>query len=167
MFKSDIKLYVAVAEIIASVAVVASLVFVVVSLNQNTMAVQAINDNFLYQLEDSRMADITSNPDMADLFYRASSGEQLSEAELFRYEYWVLRQLNIWEIAFIRHRDGLMPSSQWQSWDASLSWAVTSRLSYETWSRYRLAYRSEFRSHVDAAYAARQSKREKEEADTF
>lgn len=154
MSKTDIKLYVAVAEIVASVAVVASLVFVVVSLNQNTMAVQASNDNFLYQLEDARMADITSDPEMADVFYRASSGEELSQAELFRYEYWVLRQLNVWEIAFIRYRDGLMPASQWQSWDESLSSTVISRLAHETWLHYRTGYRSEFRNHVDAAYAA-------------
>ena len=154
MSKRDIKNYVAVAEIVASVAVVASLIFVVVSLNQNTVAVQVSNDNFLYQLEDARMADVTSDPEMADVFYRASSGEELSEAERFRYEYWVLRQLNVWEIAFIRYRDGLMPASQWQSWDESLSWTVPSRLSHETWTQYRTGYRAEFRSHVDAAYAA-------------
>ena len=154
MSNKDIKLYVAVAEIVASVAVVASLVFVVVSLNQNTAGVQASNDNFLYQLEDARMADVTSDKEMADLFFRASSGAELSESERFRYEYWVLRQLNVWEIAFIRYRDGLMPASQWQSWDESLSSTVTSRLSIETWNRNRTGYRSEFRSHVDAAYAA-------------
>ena len=154
MSKTNINLYVAIAEIGASVAVVASLVFVVVSLKQNTMAVQASNDNFLYQLEDARMADITSDREMADLFYRASSGGELSQAELFRYEYWVLRQLNTWEIAFIRYRDGLMPAPQWRSWDESLSFTVTSRLSHETWTNYRSRYRSEFRSHVDAAYAA-------------
>jgi hypothetical protein len=153
--KTKIELYVAIAEISASVAVVVSLVFVVVSLNRNTAAVQASNDNFLYQLEDARMAEITGNQEMADLFFRASSGEELGQAELFRYEYWVLRQLNIWEVAFIRYRDGLMPNSQWQSWDESLSSTVTARLSSETWNRYRNGYRSEFRSHVDAAYEAK------------
>jgi len=152
--KRDIMFYVAVAEIVASVAVVASLVFVVISLNQNTVAVQISNDNFLYQLEDARMAGVTSDPGMADLFYRATSGEELSHAERFRYEYWVLRQVNVWEIAFIRYRDGLMPASQWQSWDQSLSSTVTSRLSHETWMRYGKGYRAEFRNHVEAAYAA-------------
>jgi len=152
--KPDLKLYVAAAEIVTSVAVVASLVFVVLSLNQNTAAIQAGNDNFLYQLEDSRMADMTSNPEMADLFFRASSGAELSEAEQFRYQYWVLRQVNVWEIAFIRHLDGLMPASQWQSWDKSLSSIVTSRLSQDTWDAYSFTYRSEFKDHVDAAFAA-------------
>ena len=149
-----LRIWTLVAEIVASVAVVASLVFVVVSLNQNTVAIQAGNDNFLYQLEDARMSDITSDPVMAELFYRASSGEELSQVELFRYEYWVLRQVNVWEMAFVRYRDGLMPALQWQSWDESFSSTVTSRLSYETWNRFSAGYRSEFRNHVEAAYAA-------------
>ena len=149
-----LRIWTLVAEIVASVAVVASLVFVVVSLNQNTVAIQAGNDNFLYQLEDARMSDITSDPVMAELFYRASSGEELSQVELFRYEYSVLRQVNVWEMAFVRYRDGLMPALQWQSWDESFSSTVTSRLSYETWNRFSAGYRPEFRNHVEAAYAA-------------
>jgi hypothetical protein len=152
--KTNIKLYVAAAEIVASVAVVASLVYVVISLNQNTAAIQSANDNFLYQLEDARMADATNNSDMADLFFRASSGEVLSQAEQFRYEYWVLRQVNFWELAFTRHREGMMPPSQWLSWDASFRSTVIARLPRETWNRSSSWYGMAFRDHVEAAYAA-------------
>jgi len=153
MSNTKLQLYVAVAEIAASVAVVASLAFVVISLNQNTEAVQSANDNFLYQLESSRMADVTSNSDMAELVYRANSGEELSGSEKFRFEFWVLRQVNIWDLAFNRHSEGMMPPSQWRAWDDSFRSTVVSRLSKETWDRYSSYYGREFRNHVDAAYA--------------
>ena len=156
MSNANMKSYVAAAEIVASVAVVASLVFVVISLNQNTAAIQSANDNFLYQLEDARMADITGSSEMADLLFRVSRGEVLSEAERFRYEYWVLRQVNFWELAFTRHEEGMMPPSQWISWDASFRSTVIARLPRETWNRSNAWYGQAFRTHVDAAYAEQQ-----------
>lgn len=94
------QIYVATAEIVASAAVVASLVFVVISLNQNTAAIQSANDNFLYQPEGARLADVTINSDMAD--FKST---------------------------------------------------VIGRLSRETWNRSSSCYGTEFRDHVEAAYA--------------
>jgi len=128
---------------------------VIISLNQNTVSIQSANDNFLYQLEDARMADVTSNFDMADLVFRGISGEEMSAAEKFRFEYWVLRQVNEWELAFNRHREGMMPPSQWRSWDASFKSTVIARLSKETWDRSGHYYGAEFTNHVAAAYAER------------
>ena len=65
MQKFALKEWAAVAEIIAAVAVIISLVFVVQSINQNTAAVQSTNDNFIYDLQYARTRDIVSSPGMA------------------------------------------------------------------------------------------------------
>ena len=101
----------ALAEIVASIAVAVSLILVVVSLNQNTAALQSINDNFLYQLQDSRLSDV-SNKDLSEVIAKALAGDQLDSAEQLRFDFWVTRELNMWELAFIRHQEGLMPPSQ-------------------------------------------------------
>ena len=82
MPKTDIKTMAALAEIVASIAVAVSLILVVVSLNQNTAALQSINDNFLYQLQDSRLSDV-SNKDLSEVkcevLFAASKGDTLVE----------------------------------------------------------------------------------------
>jgi hypothetical protein len=153
MPKTDIRLLAAAAEIVASVAVVASLIFVVVSLNQNTAALQSINDNLVYELQDARFADTSNIAELADLVVKAGAGEVLSKTEQLRFEYWVLRDLNLWELAFSRHSEGMMPPSQWLSWDESFTDLVISRFPEETWKRYGTGYGEEFKKHVDAAYA--------------
>lgn len=153
MPKKDIRILAAAAEIVASVAVVASLVFVVVSLKQNTAALQSINDNFVYELQDERLANVSNNAELADLIVRARAGEALSEAEELRYEFWVTRDLNAWEIAFIRHTEGMMPPSQWTAWDESFKDTVVTRLPEDRWNRQRTGYGEDFKNHVDAAYA--------------
>jgi hypothetical protein len=151
--KTDIRLLAAAAEIIASVAVVASLIFVVVSLNQNTAALQSINDNLIYELQDERMADVSNNAELADIVVRARAGEELSEAEQLRFFFWVSRDLATWELAFNRHIEGMMPPAQWIAWDESFKANITSRLPQGNWNSSKTGYGEEFKKHVDAAYA--------------
>jgi len=153
MRKTNVKILAAVAEIVASAAVVASLIFVVVSLNQNTAALRSINDNLIYELQDVRMADVSNNAELADIVVRARDGEELSEAEQLRFFFWVSRDLSAWELAFNRHREGMMPPAQWIAWDESFKANITSRLTQESWNSSKTGYGEEFKKHVDAAYA--------------
>jgi len=153
MPKTDIRILAAGAEIVASVAVVASLIFVVISLNQNTAALQSINDNFVYELQNERLSNVSNNAELAEIVVRAAAGEELSEAEQLRYKFWVMRDLNAWEMAFIRHTEGMMPPSQWIAWDESFRNSVLSRMPDHFWNDERTGYGEDFQKHVDAAYA--------------
>ena len=153
MPKTDIRTLASAAEIIASVAVVASLIFVVVSLKQNTAALQSINDNFIYELQDERLADVSDNAELAKIVAKAGAGEALSEVEQLRYDFWMYRHVSAWEIAFSRHAEGMMPPSQWIAWDESFKDSVIRRLPGESWVRMQTGYGDEFKNHVDAAYA--------------
>jgi hypothetical protein len=151
--KIDIKVLAATAEIIASIAVVVSLIFVVLSLNQNTAALRSVNDNLIYELQDERLADASNNAELADIVVRARAGEELSEAEQLQFFFWVSRDLATWELAFNRHREGMMPPAQWIAWDESFKANITSRLREETWNSSKIGYGGDFQKHVDAAYA--------------
>ena len=66
----------AVAEIIDTIVIVVSLLFVAYSVNQNTIAVQVTNDNFIYELQYARARDIVSSPGMAEIYVKIRRGAE-------------------------------------------------------------------------------------------
>lgn len=125
----------------------------VASLRQNTETLQAINDNFIYQLQDERMAIVSENAELAAIIVKASAGDEMTEPERLRYNFWILRELSLWEVAFSRNSDGVMPPAQWAAWDSSFRRRVPAILPEEVWNDEKYGYGDEFRNHVDAAYA--------------
>ena len=121
MAKVDIRLVAAIAEIVAALAVVISLLFVVFSINQNTDALQANNDNFLYDLQNQLLSDSSMDGELAEIIVKFGAGEELTEVETYRYRNHRLKSMNMWEIAYIRYREGLMPPRQWETWNAMWS----------------------------------------------
>ena len=153
MKKTDIRTVAAWSEILASIAVIVSLAFVVISLNQNTAALQSLNDNFLYELQDSRMAAVESDVPLANIFVKVDAGETLSAEEETHYRYWNLRELNMWEIAFTRHQEGLMPPAQWEAWEMSFITGLIPWFPKEEWDSVAYGYGSEFQAYVEEVYA--------------
>ena len=146
----------AVAEIVGTVAVVVSLLFVAYSVNQNTAAVQTSNDNFLYELQFARTRDIVSAPGVAEIYLKVSKNEELTELEQQRFLYDKLQELSSWEMAFNRHRDGLYATESWIGWDNYYKVSLISQLPEEWWRNARDFYGPDFQSHVDAAYAGKE-----------
>ena len=155
MQKLTLKKWAAVAEIIAAVAVIISLVFVVQSINQNTAAVQSANDNFMYELQYARTRDIVSSPGMAEIYLKVRRGEQLSDVEQERFFWDKLQELSLWELGFNRNRDGLYATGLWEGWNQYYETEFTSQFSQEWWEESRRFYQQDFQDHVDAAYAAK------------
>jgi len=131
---------------------------VVISLRQNTEALQSINDNFIYDVQDEWLADASDNAELTGIVAKANAGESMNDVERLRYYYWVMRQLNLWEVAFIRNSEGVMPPSQWAASDKSFRYLVPSRMPEDTCNRENFGFGDGFRNHVDAAYAERRNK---------
>lgn len=153
MAKVDIKSLAATAEIVASIAVVVSLLLVVASINQNTKSLQSINDNFLYELQNQRLRDVSNDGELASILDKAFSGKDLTSAEILRYRFWQQQELNMWEIAFTRYKDGLLPAAQWDSWNRYWSTDIPTAIPEEWWSATKYQYGDDFAAHVDAIYA--------------
>jgi hypothetical protein len=151
--KIDIKFLAAGAEIVASFAVVVSLILVVGSINQNTKSLQSINDNFLYDLQNQRLRDIANDGELASIVGKFYAGEDLTSVETRRYFTWQAQQLNMWDLAFTRHNEGLLPTRQWDAWNRYWSSSMPTEFPEEWWSEVRHQYLDDFVEHVDAAYA--------------
>jgi hypothetical protein len=153
MKKLRLKEWAAIAEIIGTIAVIISLIFVATSINRNTAVMQASNDNFVYELQYARIREVVASPEMAAIYVKFNQQEELTAVEEERFYWDTLQELGTWEIAFNRHRDGMFSSEQWQGWDRFLSTVVPNRLSVESWTEIKEWYAEDFRYHVDSVYA--------------
>lgn len=153
MPKPDLSRWAAIFEIVASMAVVASLLLVAYNIKQNTDEMHTANSNFLYQLEEQVTGDISTDEKLVSIFVKVQQGEALADAEKFQYVYLWHRYLIIWEIAWTQHKSGSLSSLDWRDWDRYLSDSFTNAMPEEWWGEIRSSYKPEFAEHVDAKFA--------------
>jgi len=152
MRKLNLIEWAAVSEIIGTAAIVISLVFVAYSVNQNTVVLQAANDNFLYETQFARARDIVSSPGMASIYAKRRRNEELSAEQQERFYWDKLQELGGWELAFNRHRDGVFSTVLWEGWDKYFDASFTNEFPAESWAEVRHFYAEDFKGHVDAVY---------------
>ncbi len=143
----------AIGEIGGALVVAVSLIFVVYSINRNSAVMQASNDNFLYELQHARIRDFLTSPGMASIYVKRNRNEELTEEEHERLFWDQSLEVSVWEIAFIRHRDGQFSSKQWEAWNNYFVDVFTNQFPAESWAEGRDMVPEDFRNHVDAVYA--------------
>ena len=152
MRKLNLAEWAAVAEIMGTIAIVISLLFVVYSVNQNTAVMQASNDNFLYEIQFARTRDIVSSPGLAAIYAKVRRNEELTGEEHERIYWDSLQNLSSWEFAFNRHRDGLFSIKQWNGWNNYFEITFVGQFTEESWAEVRKWYAEDFANYVDDAY---------------
>ena len=155
MRKLNLTEWAALSEVIGTIAVVVSLLFVVYSVNHNSAVIQANNDNFLYELQHARIRDFLTSPGMASIYVKRNRNEELTEEEHERLFWDQMLEVSVWEIAFIRHRDGQFSSKQWEAWNNYFVDVFTNEFPAESWAEGRDMVPEDFRNHVDAVYAGK------------
>jgi hypothetical protein len=83
-----------------NIAVVTSLIFIAVSINLNTVQLQARNDNFLIRFQDEDFRDVALDPNLAFIAVSFARREELTEVDTMRYQTYMARYLNRWEVAY-------------------------------------------------------------------
>ena len=153
MKKLDLTGWAAISEIVGTVALVLSLIFVAYTINRNTLVMQTVNDNFVYQIQDERVRDIANNPELASITLKLRNNEELSEVERERMLSQHLREINMWELAHRRYKQGLYSPEQWHAWDGYYEVGFTTVLPEKWWEEVKDWYADDFVKHVDAVYA--------------
>ena len=107
-----------IAEIIGSIAVVASLIFVGLELRQASEQLQLISDIEADLSNASLSIRIAESPELSDLIYRGERDpESLSDQELDRFTNIALPRLAIWENTYDSYLIGNLSESDWKAWD--------------------------------------------------
>jgi hypothetical protein len=144
----------AISEILGMIAVIISLLLVVSSIRQNTAVMHTTNDNFLYQRQDAIVAALVTNPSLAELSVKHDNNEDLSEVEHLRLWNQHFRDLLLWELAFVRLKEGLFSPKQWSEWNRVYSMQFLSEFPLSWWAKARPWCTEDFAKHVDSVYAA-------------
>jgi hypothetical protein len=143
----------AISEVIGTIAVVVSLVFVVHSVNQNTDALRNSNLNHVYDRLDSLNSDIAADPQLSLMYANRVVGLTDIEASDAQFLTSMRRELAQWEQYYQWHRDGLLDGDDWTDWDDYYEVLFFTAFPREWWQSVRKYYIDEFASHVDQIYS--------------
>ena len=162
MRKLELRDWAVIGELVATLAVVVSLVFVVISVKQNTNALQGLNDNAIFDQHIALVNHIVADPSMAEIYAKKRRGDTpLTEVEAVRWERYQTNMLDIWVMAFTRHETGLLADELWEPWNTyfiELFRTEPERLTREMWDALKFGFEPDFWHHVDRSVFGADSK---------
>jgi hypothetical protein len=142
-------------EIVGTIAVVISLLFVAYSINRNTDATQASSENILFERHANLANQFMLDPTLAELMVKRRKDDAgLTEVEIIRWEKYELNMLDIWALAHSRYTRGLLSEGQWQTWDEYFTHMFSDEaeaISKARWEELHYGFEREFWQHVGAA----------------
>jgi hypothetical protein len=118
MKKRSLTEWATIAEIISSIAVVVSLIFVAFQLQRNTSELQATHSNDLFDSLREIELVMLASPDLSQIYTKGwfGSRNEMSDQEIERFRMYLMQSINIWEQAFFRLQDGSMSKNDYVRW---------------------------------------------------
>ncbi len=140
-------------ESLAILAVIASLIFVGIEVQQNTAATRGQTRQDLTALNQEWLTLLTADKEFAELFTRAwVRGGNVKPEEETRVEMMMILQFRRQENVFFQYQEGLVDESALKSYGLhhyNLEWFTRPR--FKTWwSRWRSAFHPEFAKFIEA-----------------
>ncbi len=139
------------AEIGSAFAVVVSLVYVGLQINQNTTAVKASTHQAMIDYGREQSEILVTDANLAALVKKGevdpSSLAPHERSQFYEFTTW---RMAMWELSFLNHEVGLVDDEMWLAWDAYYRLLVFDKPGYvDFWRDNRTAYDARFQNHVD------------------
>ena len=155
MKKLTLTEWAATGEIVGTIAVVISLLFVAYSINRNTDATQASSENILFERHTELANQFMIDATLAELMVKRRNGNaDLTEVEAIRWEKYELNMLDIWALAHNRYQRELLSEDQWVTWDRYFTHMFSNEgeaISITRWEELQYGFDTQFWRHVGAA----------------
>jgi len=154
MRKLTLAEWVDVAELIAAVGVIVSLLLLVYSLERNTAALQGGTENLLFDNHTALASRMVDDPSLVEIRLKVRQGQALSSLEALRWDTYQALLLDVWAMAYMRHHEDLLAEQHWQNWDtyfADLFRNSDLRLTPERWQELVDGFDPGFWAHVREA----------------
>ena len=118
MKKGRLQWLVSVTQILSSLAVLISIIYLVTEYNRSVLVNEKTIENLVYGRFMRLDELIIENSDMAEIILKASANsDSLSSSEIFRYAAYEHIFYDSWETLWVGHRDGLVGDKTWKEWD--------------------------------------------------
>jgi hypothetical protein len=113
------------AEILAGIAVVLSLIYVGVQVRQNTQAIEIAAAQQSHDAYRQAQIAIMEEPTMAVALEKAYSNQQLSPVEALQVETYIHFIFSNWELAYLNHEKRLLDNEIWVAWERYYIWLMS------------------------------------------
>ena len=131
----------AVAEVIGTAGVIVSLIFVAFSINSNTEEARASQTNYLFESSREIELAVATDHEWSRIVVKGRGrSEPLSEIEQFRYDAYLVANIDLWDWMLDRYDDGLMTDINLDGWDRYFVGWTKSNISESDWQRLRWQY---------------------------
>ena len=133
----------AIAEIIGTIAVIVSLVFVGISINRSTDETRANQTNVLYETARQIELVVAADPEWSRIVVQGRSGvREFNDVEQYRYEAYLIAVLDLWDETLDRYEDGLISVNMVEGWEFYFTeWTKRYVTDYD-WQRIKWSYGS-------------------------
>ena len=138
------------AEVVGIAALVLSLIFVGVQIQQNTNAVAAQAILSLNEFAHDTTSSVSQDEEFAKLVMKGHQNDPLTKLEEERYRTYVQHLLNVAEAAWAFHQRGLITNEEFQGWQVSTcSWLALPGVN-KLWKSDHFVFIGEFRSSAES-----------------
>jgi hypothetical protein len=151
----DLTGWAAIAEVIGTVGIVVSLIFVAYSINTNTDEVRASQTNVIFDTARHIDLSVASDSEWARIVVQGRSHKgHLSEVDQYRYDIYLVAVMDLWDQLLVRVQDGLMSEGMIVDWEIYFGEWVERHMTDSDWQRVEWQYLGDIRTKVEAALSA-------------
>ena len=115
MDKLSLTEWAEVAEVVGAVAVVISLVYVGIQVQENTEEIRASNRQQLVGRAHGATNNVATSPELASAFAKVASGEQMTPSENIQYRFFVRSMLYDVQEAYLLYREARLDEGYWST----------------------------------------------------
>lgn len=118
MNDSRIRNWAAIAEVIGTVAVVVSLIFVIATVRQNTRALGAAEMNNIWAAwREMSTLPVVNNSELAAIRNKVDGSLPLSPVEKIQWNTYQAGRIDVWAQLYDLYSDGIISAEKWHYWD--------------------------------------------------
>ena len=157
MNQSKLQIYTSIAEIVSAFAIVISLLYAGYEFRHSSTLSSREVDVLLFERSGHANRMLIETPGLAEIVLTGRTNpEKLSAADWLRFETYQRTWFNTWEIAWYHHDDGILDEVTWIEWNNYFELAAQRR-NVNVWSKIRIDFQGDFRTHVDEVMGLRVS----------
>ena len=141
MRKLNLAEWAAIGEIMASVGVIVSLIFVAHSINTNADQVRASQTNVVFEATRNIELTVASDPEWSRILVQGRSRQEpLSEVDQHRYDAYVIAKIDVWDQMLERLSYGLMTAEEVGLWELYFAEWARRHLTDSYWQHIKWNY---------------------------
>jgi hypothetical protein len=145
-----------ISDLVGTVAVVLSLVYVGLQVRQNTAAIHTTTSQGVYELNQAQSLLVMESAELAEILHQAEVGDELSPADSIRYNNYLNGKVNLFEAVYTHALQGTMELEMAAGWLAGMGSLRCVGGMDAYWARKRTEYHGTFRTALDSAFSETQ-----------